>query len=43
MPYDDYVVDMDTLAYMDQMLSDKSSGIDQPAAVIVECIQGEGG
>jgi len=43
MPFDDYMDDMDTLGYMDQMLSDNSSGIDHPAAVIVECIQGEGG
>jgi len=28
---------------MDKMLSDPSSGIDHPAAAIVECIQGEGG
>jgi len=43
MPFDNYMDDMDTLGYMDQMLSDNSSGIDHPAAVIVECIQGEGG
>lgn len=43
MPFDGYMGDMDTLGYMDKMLGDNSSGIDHPAAVIVECIQGEGG
>jgi len=35
--------DTDTLKIMDKMLSDPSSGIDHPAAVIVEPLQGEGG
>ncbi|MBP6020203.1 MAG: diaminobutyrate--2-oxoglutarate transaminase [Burkholderiaceae bacterium] len=44
MPYDGYLgADMDTIAFMDRMLSDSSSGIDHPAAVIVETVQGEGG
>ncbi|MGI9304449.1 MAG: diaminobutyrate--2-oxoglutarate transaminase [Gammaproteobacteria bacterium] len=44
MPYDGYLGDgVDTIAYLDRMLSDPSSGIDSPAAVIVETIQGEGG
>jgi diaminobutyrate-2-oxoglutarate transaminase len=44
MPYDGYMGDdLDTIEYMDKMLSDSSSGIDKPAAAIVECIQGEGG
>jgi diaminobutyrate-2-oxoglutarate transaminase len=44
MPYDGYMGDdLDTIEYLDKMLSDSSSGIDQPAAAIVECIQGEGG
>lgn len=43
-PYDGYFgPDVDTIAYLDRMLSDKSSGVDQPAAVIVETVQGEGG
>src|SRR5262245_31302998 len=44
MPYDGYMGDeLDTIAYLDRMLDDPSSGIDQPAAVIVETVQGEGG
>ncbi|MBI3408902.1 MAG: diaminobutyrate--2-oxoglutarate transaminase [Planctomycetes bacterium] len=44
MPYDGYMGDeMDTIAYLDRMLADRSSGIDMPAAVIVETVQGEGG
>lgn len=44
MPYDGYLGDeVDTTAYLDKVLSDSSSGIDKPAAVIVETVQGEGG
>ena len=44
MPYDGYMGDdIDTTAYLDKLLSDSSSGIDAPAAVIVETVQGEGG
>src|SRR5690606_21730865 len=35
--------DADTLKMMDKLLSDPSSGVDQPAAIIVEAVQGEGG
>jgi diaminobutyrate-2-oxoglutarate transaminase len=35
--------DFDTLRLLDKQLSDRSSGIDKPAAVIVETVQGEGG
>mgnify|MGYP000874195874 CR=1 FL=1 len=35
--------DVDTLKMMDKLLSDPSSGVDQPAAIIVEAVQGEGG
>lgn len=35
--------DTDTLKMMDRLLSDPSSGVDIPAAVIVEVVQGEGG
>jgi len=38
-----YGQDADTLNMMDKLLSDASSGIDRPAAVIVETVQGEGG
>lgn len=44
MPYDGYMGDdLNTIEYLDKMLSDSSSGIDKPAAAIVETIQGEGG
>lgn len=44
MPFDGYLGDnVDTSAYLDKVLSDSSSGIDHPAAVIVETVQGEGG
>lgn len=44
MPYDGYLGDdIDTTIYLDKVLSDSSSGIDKPAAVIVETVQGEGG
>jgi diaminobutyrate-2-oxoglutarate transaminase len=44
MPYDGYLGDdVDTTAYLDKVLCDSSSGIDLPAAVIVETVQGEGG
>lgn len=35
--------DADTLKMMEKLIADPSSGIDQPAAVIVEVVQGEGG
>ena len=44
MPYDGYFgPDVDTIDYMDKLLADKGSGIDKPAAVITETVQGEGG
>jgi len=43
-PYDGYLGDgFDTTMYLDRVLSDASSGVDKPAAVIVETVQGEGG
>lgn len=43
-PYDGYLgPDVDTIAYLERLLEDPSSGLDKPAAVIVETIQGEGG
>jgi diaminobutyrate-2-oxoglutarate transaminase len=43
-PYDGYMgKDVNTTEYLEKMLVDKSSGQDAPAAVIVECVQGEGG
>ncbi|BAD56144.1 diaminobutyrate--2-oxoglutarate transaminase [Nocardia farcinica] len=43
MPYDGYLGDGDGLTWMARMLDDPSSGLDRPAAVIVETVQGEGG
>lgn len=44
MPYDGYLGDeIDTTAYLDKVLSDSSSGVDKPAAVVIETVQGEGG
>ncbi len=44
MPYDGYLGDnIDTTEYLDKVLADSSSGINSPAAVIVETVQGEGG
>lgn len=43
-PYDRYMGDdLDTIALLKNLLEDSSSGLDKPAAVIVETIQGEGG
>jgi len=44
MPYDGYLgEDVDTAAQLEKMLDDPSSGVDAPAAIIVESVQGEGG
>lgn len=44
MPFDGYLdEDVDTLGYLRKSLEDRSSGLDLPAAVIVETVQGEGG
>ncbi|MXP42564.1 diaminobutyrate--2-oxoglutarate transaminase [Altererythrobacter soli] len=43
-PFDGYYgPDVDTAALLDQRLSDPSSGLDAPAAILVETVQGEGG
>jgi diaminobutyrate-2-oxoglutarate transaminase len=43
-PFDGYFgADIDTAAQLDRMLSDPSSGVDAPAAIILETVQGEGG
>ncbi|MFV0575954.1 MAG: diaminobutyrate--2-oxoglutarate transaminase [Vibrio sp.] len=41
-PYEGYA-DIDGLALFETMLDDNSAGMDKPAAVIVEAVQGEGG
>jgi diaminobutyrate-2-oxoglutarate transaminase len=44
MPYDGYYgTDIDTSELLARMLDDSSSGVDAPAAIILECVQGEGG
>ncbi|PTQ12275.1 diaminobutyrate--2-oxoglutarate transaminase [Sphingomonas oleivorans] len=44
LPYDGYFGDhFDTIDYLERVLDDPSSGVDDPAAVIVEALQGEGG
>lgn len=44
LPYDGYLGEgVDTLDLFEAMLKDSSSGLDKPAAVIVETVQAEGG
>lgn len=44
MPYDGYMgEEYDTSDLLAKMLSDASSGMDKPAAIILETVQGEGG
>lgn len=44
MPFDGYMGDdVDTLEYLNAMLEDDGSGMDKPAAVILETVQAEGG
>lgn len=44
LPYDGYLGEgVDTLDLFERMLDDPGSGLDLPAAVIVEAVQGEGG
>ncbi len=43
-PYDGYFGDsVDTISYLDALLTDDGSGLEKPAAVIVETVQAEGG
>jgi diaminobutyrate-2-oxoglutarate transaminase len=44
MPFDGYFgAGVDTIAHLEKVLSDPSSGMETPAAVILETVQGEGG
>ena len=44
MPYDNYMGEgYDTADLLQTMLEDRSSGVDAPAAIMLECVQGEGG
>jgi len=43
-PFEDYHgLDVDTAELLERRLSDPSSGLDAPAAILVETVQGEGG
>ncbi|GAB3064654.1 diaminobutyrate--2-oxoglutarate transaminase [Virgibacillus ainsalahensis] len=43
MPFDKYVEDQDSIAYLERFLEDSGSGVALPAAIILETVQGEGG
>jgi len=44
LPYDGYLgPDVDTADLLELMLADPSSGLDAPAAILLEAVQGEGG
>lgn len=44
MPFDGYLGEgVDTIEYLERMLADRGSGLDMPAAVILETVQAEGG
>ncbi len=44
MPYEGYAGEgVDTIDYLTRMLDDPGSGVDRPAAFVVETVQGEGG
>jgi len=42
-PYDGYLGAYDTVEYLQRLLTDSSSGVDPPAAFLLEVVQGEGG
>jgi diaminobutyrate-2-oxoglutarate transaminase len=43
MPFDGFMEGLDSAEYLEMMLNDASSGMDAPAAIMLECVQGEGG
>lgn len=43
LPYEGYIDGFDSIAFLRKALKDTSSGISQPAAIILETIQAEGG
>lgn len=43
MPFDNYVENHDSTAYLERFLEDSGSGVALPAAIILETVQGEGG
>ena len=42
-PHPSMMKNFDTIEYIDMLLTDDHSGVDKPAAIIVEAVQGEGG
>lgn len=43
MPFDNYLENGCSISYLEQFLKDNGSGLDLPAAIILETVQGEGG
>lgn len=43
MPYDKYIQGQESICYLEKFLEDTGSGVDLPAAIILETVQGEGG
>ncbi len=43
LPYDGYMGSVDTIPFIEKALTDPASGVDHPAAVILEAVQSEGG
>jgi diaminobutyrate-2-oxoglutarate transaminase len=43
MPYDGYLDGVDSADLLERVLDDPSSGVDPPAAILLETVQGEGG
>src|SRR5699024_9473120 len=43
MPFDEYSSTTDSLKFISQYLEDSGSGVQLPAAIILETVQGEGG
>ena len=43
MPFDNYIDEQDSIDYIERFLEDNGSGVEIPAAMIFETVQGEGG
>lgn len=43
MPFDNYINEQNSIDYIERFLEDSGSGVDIPAAMIFETVQGEGG
>lgn len=43
LPFDGYAEGLDSAQLLERMLNDASSGLDAPAAILLETVQGEGG